>query len=133
MDEVIKKILVGVVHDGKKLLILERTADNTYDSKKWEFVSGFIDNAADVNQAIEHVKKETGLDVQLVKVGHTFTVRDVYGMRLIHPFLFKPKSDRVKLDNLHTGYAWVEPANLAKYDCVKDLDKNLTALGLSMV
>ncbi len=132
MDGPTRELVVGVVHDGKKVLIIERSDDETFDPGKWEFVSGLIASSDLSTQAIEQVKEETGLTVRLVKVGRTFEVRDGYGIWIIHPFLFKPENDRVKLDKDHTGYAWVEPSQLSKYDCVKDLEKNLVALSLSL-
>ncbi len=132
MDGPTREIVVGVVHDGQKVLILERTTDETFDPGKWEFVSGLLAGADLTAQAIEQVKEETGLTVRLIKVGKTFEVKDSYGIWIIHPFLFKPESDNVKLTNSHTGYAWVEPGQLSKYDCVKDLAKNLRLLGLSI-
>jgi len=119
------------VHDGKRVLIIERGKDATYDPKKWEFVSGMIGEGDLSEQAKAQVLKETGLDAELIKVGNIFEVQDRHGLWRIYPFLFKPHSDSVKLDSQHTGYAWIEPSQLGRYDCVKDLDKNLTALGLS--
>jgi 8-oxo-dGTP pyrophosphatase MutT (NUDIX family) len=132
MDGPTREIVVGVVHDGKKVLIMERSNDETFDPKKWEFVSGLIAGDDLTAQAVAQVKEETGLTTRLVKVGKTFEMKDMYGTWIIHPFLFKPESDHVKLTKSHTGYAWIEPSKLSRYDCVKDLEKNLTALSLSL-
>lgn len=129
----VKEILVGVVHDGQKALIIERTADSKYDPARWEFVSAFIENGDVIEQTTERVKKETGLDVQFVKAGEPFEVKDEYGQWLIHPFLFKPLTAQVKLDANHSGYAWVTSEQLAHYSTVRELDKNLRAFGLSRV
>ncbi len=129
----VKEILVGVVHNGQKALIIERAADSSYDPARWEFVSAFIEGGDIAQQAAERIKKETGLEVTLMKVGEPFRVDDEYGQWLIHPLLFKPVTEQIKLDLDHTGYAWVTAEQLTHYNTVRELDKNLQAFGLSRI
>lgn len=123
-----KEILVGVVQKGSKVLIIKRATHNKYDPGRWEFVSVFVKETDIEKQAVSQVKSETGLNVKLIKVGNVFKVEDEYGNWLIHPFLFMPQNQEVKIDKDHTDYRWVTPGELIDFDCVKDLDGNLTAL-----
>lgn len=111
-------------------MILKRQSKKRYDSNRWEFISSFLKNRSSIRQqAKEQVKYETGLDVRFIKEGKLFEVADEYGKWLIHPFLFTSQSDSVKLRaEDHTSYKWIKKSELSKFNCVKDLEKNLTAL-----
>jgi ADP-ribose pyrophosphatase YjhB (NUDIX family) len=125
----IKEIIVGVVQNNGQILIIKRAAHNKYDPERWEFVSVFVKEPKLEQQAAKQVKSETGLEVKLVNVGKVFEVNDEYGKWLIHPFRFEPITREVKVDQDHTDFRWITPEQLGNFECVKDLDKNMLALG----
>ena len=129
---IMKEITVGVVRCKGKLLILKRQKNKTYDPDRWEFVSGFIKKSRSLaEQAAEQVSFETGLKPVLEKEGDVFEVKDEYGKWIIHPFLFSVESSQVKIRKEdHSEYKWADIEELDRLECVKDLDKNLVALGL---
>lgn len=68
--------------------------------------------------------------MEFVKAGNDFKVYDEYGEWLLHPFLFEAASDNVVLRQKdHSEYQWILTGDLKLYKTVKDLDKNLLALG----
>jgi 8-oxo-dGTP pyrophosphatase MutT (NUDIX family) len=126
----VKKILVGIVKTNGKVLILKRSNNEKYDPGRWEFVSGFPKNSNYEEQIEKKAAEETGLEAKITKSGHQFEVNDEYGVWLINPFLLSSTSTDVKLEKSHTDYQWIKPNQLQDFNCVKDLDKNLEALGI---
>lgn len=126
-----KEIIVVVVKFNDKLLILKRKASKTFDPNRWEFISGFVNNVSDLSKLAENqVIKETGLYSKTIQKGQDFEVMDEYGKWLIHPFLFESSSDKVVLTNDHSHFKWISKEDLGSVQTVKDLDKNLVALGI---
>jgi hypothetical protein len=127
-----KEIVVCVVRHGDTFLLLHRISNKSFDPDRWEFISGFVGDSEDlVEKACSQVSWETGLDANLVIKGSPFVMHDEYGYWKIHPFLFDSSSTDVVLQPAeHTEFVWVAKEKIIEFDTVKDLDKNLIALGI---
>ena len=127
-----KEITVSVVQRGGRILLLRRREDKQFDPGRWEFVSGFVKGAGSLQeQARAQAAFETGLQPRLEKEGAAFEVHDEYGAWKIHPFLFSAGAGDVRIPKEdHTEFRWVRPDGLARFDCVKELERNLKSLGL---
>jgi ADP-ribose pyrophosphatase YjhB (NUDIX family) len=128
-----KEITVSVlINKEEKVLLLKRLPDKEFDPEKWEFVSGFVrENKSLEENATEQLFYETAVKGKLIQTGKSFEVDDQYGKWLIHPFLFETDSIKVKVKDCdHSEYKWVAANTLQKFNCVKDLEKNLESLGI---
>ena len=127
-----KEITVSVVRYDHKILLLQRQGTKKFDPGKWEFVSGFVKRGGTLQEQARHqIILETGLNATILRAGKSFKVTDEYGIWLIHPFLFSSENSLVNLRTEdHSQYAWVNSKNLNSFSTVKDLQKNLEALGL---
>jgi isopentenyldiphosphate isomerase len=128
-----KEIIVAVVKRESTLLLLKRSFSKRFDPDRWEFVSGLgKEGITDwAHFAADRVRHETSLIVTFVSQGKDFMVTDRYGEWLIRPFLFEASSDEVQVQpDDHDAYRWIKPKELKDLKCVKDLAKNLAALGI---
>lgn len=127
-----KEITVSVVQRGGRILLLRRAEGKQFDPGRWEFVSGFVKGAGSLQeQARAQVTFETGLQPQLEKEGAAFEMHDEYGAWKIHPFLFSAGAGDVRIrKGDYTEFRWVKPDELARFECVNELGRNLTSLEL---
>jgi 8-oxo-dGTP diphosphatase len=125
-------VAVGVVKFGEKILLLKRNPDRRQSPDKWQTVSGFISEEESAEDAVlREIKEETGLEGKIVKSGKVFEVTDNWGRWIIIPFLISVDSGKVKIDlKEHSEYAWANPKEITKFDCVFGADKDLKSVGL---
>lgn len=114
-----------------KILILKRSAKvGTYQGA-WAGVSGYIEEGEQpLDTALKEVEEETGLKIgkeALLRVGEPLPAydkdRDV--LWLVHPFLFKAPTDKIRLDWEHETYAWIKPKEIKQYNTVPRLRDTL--------
>jgi hypothetical protein len=79
---------------------------------------------------LDTVMRETGLTAHMVKRGEQFHVTDEYGEWLMSPFLLTVEAGEVVLDRSHVEFEWIRPGDVDEYEGVKDLESNLSAVGL---
>ena len=113
-------------HDGKVLVVRRSGAVRTYQGR-WSAISGYLEDAPPLDQALTEIEEETGLaraDVRLAAEGAPVEIADEdIGMHwVVHPFLFDiddPQAVRLDWENLEAR--WVAPDELATLDTVPAL------------
>ena len=124
-----------LLHEGK-ILILKRTLEHEYGKGKWCAITGFIERdetpyQASIREILEEVLINSE-DLKLIKKGDTIEVPEEKEniIWIVHPFLFKIKSDKVKLGREHKEYKWIKPEEINKFNYVVGLDKSMKAVDL---
>jgi len=116
----------------EKILILKRSDKVRTHKCKWAGVSGYIEPGESAEfTAIKEINEETGLmenEVELIRRGEPIHVQDGTKVWVVHPFLFKCNSDKIRIDWEHTEYRWIMPGELKDYDFVVFLDHTLAAV-----
>jgi 8-oxo-dGTP pyrophosphatase MutT (NUDIX family) len=115
-----------------RILILKRSDKVRTHKHKWAGVSGYIEpGEADEETALKEIREETGLsenDISLVRKGSPLHVQDGDRVWVVHPFLFKTRTNNITIDWEHSEYRWIEPDELKDYDFVVFLDHALDAV-----
>jgi len=113
-------------HQGRVLIVRRSRAVGTYRGR-WSAISGYLEEAAPLRQALVEVREETGLPearLHLVAQGAPLHLEDA-ALRTrwtVHPFLFDVESpDAVKLDWENVEMQWVHPDRLADFVTVPGL------------
>ena len=110
-------------HDGRLLVLRRSQKVGTYRGK-WAGVSGSIEAASALDQALNEIAEETGLqlgDVQLLLAGEPLEVVDEEsGVKwIVHPFLFHVADPSpIRLDWEHSESRWTDPSEITKLDTV---------------
>lgn len=124
MPEVVTCILIN--EDGDILILKRSDRVRTY-KKCWSGVAGYVEEGErPIDTAYKEIREEIGLDkkdVELLKQGDVFEYTDIYeNVRydwFIHPFLFKcRKKGKINIDWEHSGYLWIKPSIVPKFDTV---------------
>jgi 8-oxo-dGTP pyrophosphatase MutT (NUDIX family) len=115
-----------------KILILKRSALVRTHKNKWAGVSGYIEpgETAEVT-AKKEIREETGLtedDVELIRASAPIHVQDGSRVWVVHPFLFRSKTQNITIDWEHSEYCWILPEELWKFEFVVFLDHALEAV-----
>ncbi|MDI6708290.1 MAG: NUDIX pyrophosphatase [Candidatus Thermoplasmatota archaeon] len=117
-----------IIKDNKILILKRSDSVRTYKGK-WATVSGYIEsNEEPFETAIKEIEEEIGLkesDVALVREGNLIYVDDDW---VVHPYLFKTSSDKIKTDWEHVEYKWIKPKELKNYDTVPKLKESLESV-----
>ncbi len=128
-------VLTCFVKFRDNILLLKRSHRVGDYKGKWHTVAGYLDELKPLRQkALEEVHEELGIaenEVAAVHLGtpKKFTDTTINKTFIIHPVLVELKSQpTIALDFEHTGYAWIKPEDLAKFDTVPHLDKVLKAV-----
>jgi 8-oxo-dGTP pyrophosphatase MutT (NUDIX family) len=115
-----------------KILILKRSDKVRTHKGKWAGVSGYIEEGeTDQQTAYKEISEETGLadtDVELLSKGEPIHVQDGPQVWVVHPFLFRCETDKIKIDWEHSEFRWISPYELKDYDFVVFLDHALAAV-----
>lgn len=119
-------------HAGEVLLLRRSERVGSYRGR-WAAVSGYLEEADALTQALREVEEEAGIrrtELRLVQAGAPLVVDDErLGRRwVVHPFLFDVAArPSVRLDWEHTAHRWVSPAALAELPTVPRLRAALQA------
>ena len=127
-----KHVVTCFLMYNNRILILKRSDKVKTHKKKWAGVSGYIEpEETDDVTALKEIGEETGLvqdDIELLYKGEPIHVQDGPHVWVVHPFLFKTRTDRITIDWEHTEYRWIRPEDLKNYDFVVFLDHALAAV-----
>ncbi len=135
MDEPIppaQHVVTCFLEYNKRILILKRSDKVRTHKHKWAGVSGYIEQGeTDEETALKEIREETGIleqDLELVRKGEPIHVQDGIHVWVVHPFLYKTKTNNIKIDWEHTEFRWISPDELQNYDFVVFLDHALKAV-----
>lgn len=113
-----------------KILILKRSDKVGTYKGKWQGVAGYLEGNP-LEQAKIEIREEVGLsDIELLKEGKVISVPDnQYDIIwMVHPYLFKVNTDKIKIDWEHIDYKWVNPEDIGKYGIVPNLKEVIKEL-----
>ncbi len=125
-------VVTSFLQDDKgRVLLLKRSKKVGSFQERWAGVSGYLEGKPPREQALREIREETGLaesEVKLVREAPPIYTRHENEIFVVHPFLFKVRDPKVKLDWEHTEFEWVDPAEIGKRPTVPKLDKVWGAL-----
>lgn len=86
----------------------------------WGVVAGYLEkeDSKPLERALLEVAEETRITtLELIKEGKPFELVDeeLQIKWVVHPFLFKVNTDKVKIDWEHTEFKWIKPEEISKY------------------
>ena len=124
----IKDVVTSVLYCKGKILILHRSGKVGTYRGYWAGVSGHIESGdTPEDRALIEIEEETGIrrkDVKILAKGKTvYTQGENSVTWRVHPFLVESKTRNVKIDWEHTGYRWIEPGELGKYNTTPNFNK----------
>lgn len=129
---VAKHVVTCFLSYNDRILILKRSDKVRTHKHKWAGVSGYIEpGETDEVTALKEIQEETGINaeaLELIRKGDPIHVQDGPDVWVVHPFLYKTKTDKVTIDWEHTEYRWIAPQELKDYDFVVFLDHTLGAV-----
>lgn len=111
--------------DGRILLL--RRSDRVGSFRgHWAAVSGFLEEARPLDQALREILEETGIAagrLRLAAEGRRVYARDDRRVYAVHPFRFEVAAPEVRLDWEHTAHEWVDPSEILRRPVVPKLDR----------
>lgn len=134
MAEEVTQIVTCFLRHGVKICIFKRSELVGSSRGKWHGVSGYLPEGREpLGHALTEIAEETGLtneQLRLMRQGAPMSFYDARRDRrwVVHPFLFDVDSTDIRLDWEHTDLAWIEPEEMAQYDCVSGLEELYRAL-----
>jgi 8-oxo-dGTP pyrophosphatase MutT (NUDIX family) len=127
----ISHVVTAFLRYKDKILILRRSDSVGTYKGRWGGISGYIEeDESPLDRAVIEVRQETGIkknEIMLIKEGRPFVVKDEFINKkwIVHPFLFRVRTDKIKLDKEHKETKWIKPEELTEYDTVPELEKSL--------
>jgi 8-oxo-dGTP pyrophosphatase MutT (NUDIX family) len=125
------RVVTSFLEFGGKILILRRSEKVETYTGRWAGISGFIEkDEKPLERAIREINEETGLkksDFEFVKEGNPFSFPDEE-LKIkweVHPFLFRTKTIRIRIDKEHKECKWIKPEELPEYFTVPRLEESL--------
>jgi ADP-ribose pyrophosphatase YjhB (NUDIX family) len=111
--------------DGR-ILLLERSEKVGSFRGHWAGVSGFLEDATPLDQALREIREETGLasdDLELTVAGTPVLARDGSRVFVVHPFRFLTRNTEIRIDWEHNRAEWVVPTEIGRRRTVPKLDR----------
>lgn len=108
-----------IFNEENKLLLVRRSEDDNWMAGKFALVGGGIEeNEIPEECIIREAKEETNLTLKKPKLVYS----TIEGNTFLYVFVSKvSNSDKIKLNDEHTGYVWVNSDEIEKYDTVPNL------------
>jgi 8-oxo-dGTP pyrophosphatase MutT (NUDIX family) len=106
-------------NEENKLLLLKRSENDNWMPNRFALVGGGIEeNEIPEQTIIREIKEETNLSVKKPKLVYSTIEENTF----IYVYVGKVKnSDKIKLNDEHTGYIWVTNSDIKNYDTVPNL------------
>jgi 8-oxo-dGTP diphosphatase len=127
-----KHMVTVFLKSNGTVLLLKRSRKVNMHGGKWSGVSGIVKKGTPLGQAMKELEAAAGLhgyEVKFVKAGKQFSVEDrKLDVRwVIHPFLFETLvPQNIHIDEDHTEFKWVKPAELELFETVPALGEALS-------
>jgi HAD superfamily hydrolase (TIGR01509 family) len=135
LPKVLKKIIIRprvvtcFLKYKDKILLLKRSSHMKYYRNKWNGVSGYIKPLENPDtRARKEIFEETKIKkTKLIRKGKVIQVFDENQkiLWIVHPYLFRIYTDKIKIDWEHTEYKWIKPNEIKKYDTTPKLYETL--------
>jgi len=108
-----------IFNEENKLLLVRRSEEDDWMAGKFALVGGGIEeNEIPEECIIREAKEETNLTLKKPKLVYS----TIEGNTFLYVFVSKvSNSDKIKLNDEHTGYVWVNSTEIEKYDTVPNL------------
>jgi 8-oxo-dGTP diphosphatase len=108
-----------VFNEENKLLLVKRSENDNWMAGKYALIGGGIEeNEIPEECVIREAKEETNLTLKKPKLVYS----TIEGSTFLYVFVSKvTNSDRIKLNDEHSGYVWVDSGEIQKYDTVPNL------------
>jgi 8-oxo-dGTP diphosphatase len=108
-----------IFNEENKLLLVRRADNDSWMPGKFALVGGGIEeNEIPEESIVREVKEETNLTIKKPKLVYSTIEENTF----LYVFIAKiSNSDKIKLNDEHTGYVWIGKMELDKYDTVPNL------------
>lgn len=133
MKQIIQKVVVGgIIIQDSKVLIVQRSSDETAYPDLWEVPSGKREPLEKVTDAVlREVKEETGLTTEIINIVDVFnfTVEKTDETRDVTQINFLLKmigGSKVRLSDEHQNFAWIKKSELNEYNLSKETKASIT-------
>jgi len=126
------EVITAFLRHAGKILLLQRSDEVGSYPGRWAGVSGYLEDATPLAQALREIREETGLGVDEVHLAARAAPLEVEAPALskiwiVHAFLFDADRHAVRLDWESVRYQWIEPHCLGDYTTVPMLAEALQA------
>ncbi len=129
-----RRVVTAFLRHRGKLLVVRRSKRVGSYRGLWSAISGYLEEATPLAQALREVREETGLASErcrLIKAGEPIEVPDraLGNCWLVHPFLFDiEEPEQIRLDWENTESRWVPPEELESLETVPALARAFAAV-----
>jgi 8-oxo-dGTP pyrophosphatase MutT (NUDIX family) len=108
-----------IFNEENKLLLVKRSQEDDWMANKFALVGGRCEeNEIPEQTIIRETKEETNLTLKKPKLVYS----TIEGSTFLYVFISKvTNSDKIKLNDEHTGYIWVNSNDIKDYDTVPNL------------
>jgi 8-oxo-dGTP diphosphatase len=108
-----------VFNEENKLLLVKRSENDNWMAGKYALIGGGVEeNEIPEECIIREAKEETNLTLKKPKLVYS----TIEGRTFLYVFVSKvTNSDKIKLNDEHTGYVWLDSGEIEKYDTVPNL------------
>ncbi|MFO7792859.1 MAG: DUF126 domain-containing protein [Candidatus Saliniplasma sp.] len=113
-------VVTSFIEKSGKVLVVKRSDKVGSFQGRWSAVSGYLERKDPLEQAIEEIREETKMDVELVNNGDVIFARGDNNIWEVHPYLFETQDEPV-LNWENTEYRWVTKEELKKLKTVPKL------------
>lgn len=108
-----------IFNEENKLLLVKRSENDNWMANKYALVGGGVEeNEIPEECIIREAKEETNLTLKKPKLVYS----TIEGNTFLYVFVSKvSNTDKIKLNDEHTGYVWVDSSQIKNYDTVPNL------------
>ena len=108
-----------ILNEENKVLLVKRSQDDDWMANKYALVGGGVEeNEIPEECIIRETKEETNLTLKKPKLVYS----TIEGNTFLYVYISKvSNSDKIKLNDEHTGYVWLNSSEIENYDIVPNL------------